>query len=137
MLTVAFTGTVAFQIPIGWLADRTSRQRLLRLLIALFIAIPDLIPAVLSSEPLLWLMLLIWGGASMGVYTVGLSLVGDKFAASELPGANAAFVMVYEFGSMVGPVWCGAGMDLLGPSGFLWALAVPAVFFFLLPARRG
>ena len=137
MLTVAFTGTVAFQIPIGWLADHMSRRRLLRLLIALFVAIPALIPAVLTSEPLLWPLLLVWGGASMGVYTVSLSMIGDEFAAAALPGANAAFVMVYEFGSMVGPVWCGAGMDILGPSGLLWALAVPAVIFFLLPARRG
>ena len=136
MLTVTFVGTVAFQFPIGWLADRLNRKLLLKFLIALFIAIPALIPLAFPSQAVLWPLLLLWGGASMGVYTVSLSILGNAFEPAALPGANAAFVMVYEAGSLAGPVWCGASMDLFGPPGLLWALALPAAAFFLIPLRH-
>ena len=49
-------------------------------------------------------MMFLWGGVSWGIYTLALGLMGERFAATELAAANAAFVMMYEVGSVGGPM---------------------------------
>ena len=41
---------------------------------------------------------------------------------AELAGANAAFVLLYNVGLMVGPPIIGGGMDLVPPQGFAYTL---------------
>jgi drug/metabolite transporter (DMT)-like permease len=48
--------------------------------------------------------------------------LGDRVPASDLAGANAAFVVLYNVGLMLGPPLIGGGLDLVPPHGFAWAL---------------
>ena len=41
-----------------------------------------------------------------------------------LASANAAFVLCYGVGMVLGPQAIGIGMDLFGPNGFGWTLAL-------------
>ena len=71
-------------------------------------------------------LLFVWGGVVAALYTVGLAHLGSQLSGHELASANAAFVLCYGIGMVLGPQAIGIGMDLAGPSGFGWALA----FFF-------
>ena len=68
---------------------------------------------------MLWTLLFIWGGTLLGIYTVGLSLLGQTTSAGALAAANAAFIVAYEIGSIAGPVTAGVAMDAIGPNGLL------------------
>ena len=60
----------------------------------------------------------------MGLYTVGLTLLGQSFPAAQLARAVAVFVMFYTTGGVIGPVVAGGAMEVAGPSGLPFALAV-------------
>ncbi len=78
---------------------------------------------------MLALLLLLWGGVVAGLYTVGLSLIGQRFTGADLAAANAAFIFFYAIGTIAGPAAIGAGMDIDGPEGFAWVItAFFAVF---------
>jgi len=136
LLTVMLIGNLALQVPIGWLADRTDRRRLLIVCGVIFLVCPLALPQLLEVEALLWPLLAIWGGASLGIYTLALTIVGDRFDAAALAGANAAVVAVYEAGSVLGPILGGGSMDSLGPDGLMWLLAIAASLFLVFAAYR-
>lgn len=140
-LSVFSAGTVAMQIPIGWLADLGGRRTLL-VVASLAGAIGALLlPFVFAERLLLWPHLFLWGGLMVGLYTLGLAGVGDRFQGPGLAGANALFISLYSAGSIVGPPLFGAGIDWGGvealPVGiFVLCLALTAVAVLGLPMDR-
>ena len=119
-------GSVLFEIPLGLLSDRVDR-RLLLLGIALggfFGALAA--PLAATSFAGLAILLLAWGGLVGGLYPVGLAHLGSRSSGAELATANAAFVMFYSAGMLVGPPLLGAAMDAMPPHGLFAAMA--AVF---------
>lgn len=136
MLSVLVAGNIVLQMPLGWLSDRMDRRRLLILLSAILVVAPLVLPFVLHEGFLLWPLLVLWGGASVGIYTVALALLGDRFHATALASANAAFVAVFETGSIAGPVAVGVGMDVLGAQGFEVVLMAAGMGFLILSGVR-
>ncbi len=137
LLTIILIGTMALQLPIGWLADRFDTRRLLVACGVIFLVSPLLLPPVIGEPLYLWPLLIIWGGASIGIYTLALISIGGRFGAAELAGANAAMVALYETGSIFGPLAAGAGLDALGPPGFPLVLVAAAALFLVLALFRG
>lgn len=136
MLTAMMLGNLALQLPIGWLADRVDRRGFMVFCGVIFLVCPLALPAVVDGGLLLWPVLVIWGGASIGIYTLALTILGDRFPPAALAGANAAVVAVYETGSVAGPIIGGAGMDAAGPQGLMWVLAGAAGLFLLFALYR-
>ncbi len=129
LLTMIGLGNVLLQIPIGMLSDKVRDRRYLLLGCATVGLIGILIlPAVASSWHVLAALLFVWGGVVAALYTIGLAHLGARLSGHELANANAAFVLCYGLGMVLGPQVIGIGMDLFGKDGFAWALAL---FFFL------
>jgi MFS family permease len=126
MLTMYYAGNLVLQIPLGMLADRFDRRRALVACFAVALACPVLLPLTMSLEPVRWVILVAWGGATMAIYTLSLAVMGESFPRAELAGANAAFVIMYELGSVGGPFVAGGAMDLVGPQGLMLILALIA-----------
>lgn len=123
LLTVTLLGGVACQIPLGLLSDRMDRRKLL-LACALVGMLGLLLLPVLAMDG--WAILaalFVSIGVVAGLYTIGLAHLGARFDGAELAAANAAFVMLYSIGLIIGPPMVGAGMDALDPHGFAYTLA--------------
>jgi predicted MFS family arabinose efflux permease len=129
MLFAVAGGNVLLQVPIGMLADRVSADRLLIAVSVVALAGLALMPVLQPMGMLRWPFLFVWGGSLGGFYTLSLTLVGRRFSRDELPGANAAFVIVYEIGGMLGPMASGLGFDLWSPHGALVPLALAYAVF--------
>lgn len=134
-------GNVVFQIPLGAWADRSDRWSALRLCVACSLLGALLLPVLapdgwLPSKALLAALLFVWGGTSFGLYTLSLSLLGERSSLAGLAAANTAFVMVYEMGSISGPILVGAAMDLFGREGLVAVAVLLCGVFFLIDARR-
>jgi MFS family permease len=137
LLTVMAIGNVALQIPIGLMADRIRDRRLMLLVMGVTGLVGAfLLPHASSSWVTLAILLLIWGGVVAGLYTVGLSLIGQRFSGSDLAAANAAFIFFYAVGTVAGPAAIGAGMDLGGTNGFAWTLTSFFVVFVVFALYR-
>ena len=138
LVAVFAAGNLALQPPIGWLADRGDRGRLLLGVATMALICPILLPFAFGWQPGLWVTVFLWGGAVAGFYTVGLILLGQRFAGGDIASANTAFIMTYTFGMMVGPALCGLAMRVWAPHGLVATMALLAGLFAAFAAyRRG
>ncbi|SRR6056297_1284458 len=129
LASIMALGNVLFQIPIGTLSDHVDRRLVLAVIatIGLFGALA--MPLVAHSVIGLGLLLLIWGGVAGALYTVGLAHLGARFSGGDLAAANAAFVILYNAGMVIGPPLAGGGIDLYRPHGFAFAMASLFAFY--------
>jgi MFS family permease len=138
LLTWFYIGNVVLQFPLGAIADRYGRFRLLQVCIAGTLVGAILFPLLFGHLLPLRAMLLLWGGVTMGIYTLSLSLLGERFKPGDLSAANAAYVMMYEFGGLGGPVLAGGMMDTMGRQGLplFAAFTAAAYLVYAAVARR-
>ncbi len=119
-LSAIYAGSIVLQVLIGWLSDRISRIAALRLCGAVGLAGAILLLNVTGSPLMLYGLLFAWGGIASGVYPIVLSMTGDRFRGADLIAANAAMIIAYGLGSLMGPVFGGAAMDIRNPQGLFW-----------------
>ncbi len=123
--TAIGVGANALQMPIGWLSDKLPRVVALRLCGAAGLIGSLLLPLLAASGALpIFAAVLFWGGAAGGIYPVVLAMTGARFRGADLIGANAALIIAYGAGSLIGPSLGGVAMDLWNPHGLLAALAL-------------
>jgi len=130
LVTVFMAGNVVLQAPIGMLADRLGRRLMLGVCALLSGIGPLLLLPWLATPALLWPLLFVWGGTLYAFYSQGVALLGQEYAAAELPTANTVFVMVYCLGGVIGPSVGGLVMDLWPDHG-LQSLLSGAAFVLL------
>jgi MFS family permease len=124
LLTAVGLGNVVLQIPLGLLSDRMRDRRHLLIGCAVtglagMLALPLIAESWYASAALLF----VWGGVVAGLYTVGLAHLGSRLTGRDLASANAAFVLCYGVGMLVGPQMLGLGMDIFDVHGFAYVLA--------------
>lgn len=122
-LTALIVGNVFLQFPIGWLADRYSKQKILSMC-ALLAALSAIALPYANTSIWMWPVLVILGAAGYGVYTVALADLGDRFQGTELVAGSAAFAVMWGTGALIGSVSGGWAMSLFGPYGLPMLIAV-------------
>ena len=128
-VTAIALGSMVFQYPLGALADRFSRRRLLAFCAAGGTVGAALTPFAVVVPWLLYLLLFVWGGVILGIYSIGLTMLGERFGAAELATGNAGFVMSYSIGLLLGPAVEGVALDAWNPHGLMVALvAISAAY---------
>jgi MFS family permease len=117
LVTAWAVGNVFFQIPIGWIADRTSKRGTI---IACVVGTSICLAATPFAIDSVWIwpLLLVAGAAGFGIYTVGLAELGDRFSGADLVAGTASFSSAFGLGALTGAVLCGFAMDIVGPHGF-------------------
>jgi MFS family permease len=130
LLSTMAIGNVIFQIPVGMLSDRLKDRRALLTVIGIVGLIGSLLlPFVTHDWRIFSVLLLFFGGAIAGLYTVGLSHLGSRFRGGELAAANAAFIFSYAVGTVAGPQVIGTAMDIFGKDGYPWSITGFFVLF--------
>jgi MFS family permease len=122
-LTALIIGNVFLQFPIGWLADRYPKQKILSMC-ALLAVLSAIILPYTNTSTWMWPVLIILGAAGYGVYTVSLADLGDRFQGNELVTGSAAFAVMWGIGALIGSVSGGWAMSLIGPYGLPLLIAI-------------
>lgn len=124
LMSFMTAGGVALQFLIGYLADKVARTRVTAALAVAFIALSLLLPAGLANPPWAFPLAFVLGGVVLGFYTVGLAVVGEEVEARDLAAANAAFLVMYQLGAILGPAAAGVAMSVSPVAGFVNAMAL-------------
>lgn len=145
VIWVGSVGAIFFQYPVGWLADRVHRGWLLVGCVFVIAACLAPLPWLLHGAAgpwwtgpglLLWSVIVLWGGAMGAVFTVGITLLGQRFRSVDLVAANAVFSLLFGIGGMAGPLMVGMSMDEFGPHGFVGSLFIAVILYGCFAAAR-
>ena len=140
-LSAFVIGNIVLQWPIGWAADELDRRSVLAVCALTSAALVASIGFIDPQSHGILGVLVLWGGISFGIYTVGLAMLGQHFSGGDIARANAAFTIMYTVAGLVGRPIAGGAMDVMGRSGmtftlmFFYALAGAAAL--LAMRRRG
>lgn len=137
LLSTLILGGIMLQFAIGWLADRLDRRRLLVALALVVAAVIATLPAATAHPALLGPVVFLAGGLLVGFYTLSLTVIGDQVRPQDLAVANAAFLIMYQAGAMIGPAVAGAAMSVWPDHGFVAAMTGGAVAGAIGIARLG
>jgi MFS family permease len=139
LLAVFMAGNVVLQVPIGLLADRFGRRRLLGVCALVSALGPLLLQPFFATPGLLWPLLFVWGGTLYAFYSQGVAILGAQFPPALLATANTVFVMVYCLGGVIGPSAGGFALDRWPTHGLPVLLSSAALLLLAglaMPARR-
>ncbi|MFO8064172.1 MAG: MFS transporter [Spirochaetia bacterium] len=128
MLLVSL-GSMAFQLPLGWLSDKKSRRFAILWSIAGAAFVAALIALFRPSGGVLYVLIFLYGGFGMPLYSLSLAFANDQFEPHEMVRAAGAIVIYYGIGNAAGPVLAGQFMRWVGPEGlFLFMTLILSLF---------
>ncbi|MEE8172690.1 MAG: MFS transporter, partial [Alphaproteobacteria bacterium] len=140
LLTVLVAGSILLQFPIGWLADRIDRTRVLEVCALAGTAAAVGLPLSLGADWAMWICLFVIGGAMVGLYTVSLTILGDRYTGGELAAAVSLIAMFFAVGATLGPLIGGGAIAVWDPYGlnavFIGAFCLVLALALYLAMRR-
>ncbi len=139
LLTAFVVGGVAFQWPVGWLADKVSERVLIFCCVGGGGLCLALLPLAVADIALRLPLCFVAGGLTMSLSTLGLVAVGRTYSGGLLAVMSTWFSVLYEVGATVGPVFAGMAMVRLGADGLPLTLALACAIvciLFLIGADR-
>ncbi len=131
-MSVVVLGGLAFQLPVGVLADRYDRRFVMSgALMAVGIAWGTLVGFIASGLPLFALLVvgMAFGGAMSSVYSLCVAQTFDRLERKYYVAASGRLLMVYSIGATVGPLLAAALMSIYGPPSFFLFESTVAILY--------
>lgn len=128
LITWMMIGAVLLQLPIGWLGDKMNRITLIAILAGLSGLGALVWPWALQVPWLSGVLLFIWGGLFVGIYTMMLAIVGSRFSGSDIVGIYAGMGLVWGAGALLGPLLAGGAMQATA-HGLVYFIALACFLF--------
>ena len=137
--TIAWLGSGELALPlfVGWFADKVDKRKLMIFIALVTIATLSIMPFVFAAPFMRLGVLFVLGGAIMSFYSLGLTMLGQKFKGSLLASANASFIFFLCLGEIIGPPVIGTAMDLFGTYAFGWSMALFTLVYLLIFISAG
>ncbi|MCK0165033.1 MFS transporter [Marinobacter sp. S6332] len=140
-MSTVVLGGLAFQLPMGVLADRYDRRLIMSIaLIAvggLWLILSGSAAAGIPFTALL-VMALLFGGAMSSIYPLCVAETFDRLERKYYVAASGRLLMIHSIGATVGPMVAAALMAVFGPySFFLFESAVALIYAMYVLMRLG
>ena len=129
-------GGVLTQPFVGALADKINKRKFLFSLLICHIIWPLLLYNFILIPLIIILSVIVWGFASISIYTVALSYLGERVSIKEISIATSVFIIIYESGEFFGPLIVGLSMNKFGNSGFIYSILFITVISIILGVIR-
>ncbi len=135
LMTLVGFGSMILILPLGWMADRVDKMGMLSLIILLSMAGLLLMPLVIQHAVIAPVFFFIFGGIEGMIYTLGVTLVGERFKGALLAGASTVFTTCWGAGTVLGPLVVGMGMDRVGVESMALIVCLFFALYLPLPLR--
>ena len=126
----AFGGVIT-QPFVGALSDKVDKRKFLFSLLICHIIWPLLLFNFITIQTIIILSVVIWGFASVSLYTVALAYLGERVSVKEISIATSLFIIVYEGGEFFGPIIVGLSMNKFGNTGFIYSILLITILSLL------
>ncbi|BBH54229.1 MFS transporter [Fluviispira sanaruensis] len=136
LLVTVGIGQACLQFFIGAIADKYGAKKALTICTLIGIIGAIGIGIFINTPFVLYPILFFWGACISGFYTLALIIVGKKYKGSSLAGANTAVVAMFGLGSLIGPPVAGLGMSTSEEYGFVLAMLLPVLVYFIPLIRK-
>ena len=124
LMLVVSLGSMAFQLPLGWVSDTVSRRRAILWSVGSAAAIGALIAMFRPAGGALYVLVFLYGGFGMPLYSLSVALANDQFEPHEMVRAAGAIVIYYGIGSVAGPLLASQFMRWVGPAGLFLSMTL-------------
>ncbi|SVA35553.1 uncharacterized protein METZ01_LOCUS88407 [marine metagenome] len=121
---------------VGALTDKINKRNLIIIFLMFHLIWPILLNNFISNFPIIYFSIIIWGIASISLYTITLAYLGERINVAELSIATSVFIIIFEFGEFIGPVMIGSIMDIYGNIGFIYSIIIFTSFSLLIGLLR-
>jgi MFS family permease len=129
LMTLMGAGGMVLVLPLGWVADHVNRMAMLIVLLLMTMMFLLAFPYVLQlTAGYIFVFAFVFGGTEGMIYTLGVVLIGERFAGAQLTAATTAFTACWGAGTVLGPLLVGIGMDWFGND----AMVIIIFVFFLI-----
>ncbi len=132
MISVFGVGGTILQIPIGWMADKSSYKIGQIVCGAILLLGTVAIPFSQSMPWLATIIIFLWGGAIGGMNTLAVIEAGHRVAEHQVSTAMTAIAMFYTVGSVIGPIATGATISYVNSHGLMMSVGVVGLLFVVL-----
>ena len=138
-VSVSIFGGAIIQYPLGYLSDRWDRRTILLVSTAGALLSALGIVFLAGSSPLAnFGLVFIFGSFAMPLFSLSAAHANDRAGKGEFVLVNAALMLFYSFGAVVGPVAASYFMQGYGPQSlFLFTAGVYAIFIATTLYRMG
>jgi MFS family permease len=129
-VSVGIIGGALIQYPLGYLSDRWDRRHVLLASTCGALVIAVILAVLASSSPLLnFVLVFFFGSFAMPLFSLSAAHANDRAGQGEFVLVNAALMLFYSFGAIVGPSAASFAMELYGPSALFGFVAVVYLIF--------
>ncbi len=124
LMALLIFGGLSFQWPLGRLADKGHRKKvligssLLTTILSLGIALFGDV-----SHAVLYPLIFLFGGFSFTIYPLSMAYACEKISDDQIVSATGGFVLAYGIGAIMGPLLAPMAMDRLGSNGVFLFIA--------------
>ena len=133
-MSTVVLGGLAFQVPMGALADRFDRRVVMSgALLAIGVAWGALAGLLASGLPFVALVIVapLFGGAMSSVYPLCVAQTFDRLENKYYIAASGRLLMVYSIGATIGPLLAATLMSIYGPGSFFLFESTVAILYAL------
>lgn len=128
LMLIVSLGSMALQWPLGWISDTKSRRQAILSAVGGAALMGALIFLLNPSGSLLYLLVFLFGGFGMPLYSLSVALAMDRFEPHEMVRAASAIVIFYGVGNVMGPIFASQFMHWMGPSGLFLSTTLVLAF---------
>ncbi|MGO4837848.1 MFS transporter, partial [Rhizobiaceae sp. 2RAB30] len=123
-------GTILFQLPFGWLSDRTDRRYVLVAASAV-VTVAGLTASLTIGAPFLTVVLvfMIWSGATESIYSIASAHAGDRAGKEDLVALSSTMLFAWSLSGFLIQGAATVLTALFGTEAFMYvAIAIAALF---------
>lgn len=136
-MAILIFGGFSLQWPLGLLADKMGRRRILNI-VSFTTALLAILIALFGSTsfPLLYILACLFGGFSFTLYPISMAYACERVQEGQIVAATGGFVLSYGIGAVVGPLLAPIAMSLFANDGLFYFLAMISLMLGLIGLKR-
>ena len=130
LLTAFMLGSLILEAPFTFLSDFIDRRYMIMMSVLVSIICAVALPITIYQSYQAYALLFIWGGIIGVVYSVTLTILGERHRGDELVAANAGYSLMESLGGMVGVMLIGFSMDVFDSDGLPYIILFAGIVYF-------
>ena len=123
-------GTLLFQIPFGWISDRTDRRYVL-IAASLLVAVAGVAAARYDAAALTVILVIyvVWSGASESIYSLASAHANDRAAKDDLVTLSSSMLFAWSVSGFIIPGLGTALTAVYGTQSFIYVAIIIAIAY--------